>query len=224
MLSLAEFLIRSASENIDAGTNELEHLLLYSLMRGINARTVIEIGTRRGHSGVWLARAIEDNSGGRLFCIDPFNGTHGSDGEYDQQHAKARFARFGLSNYLILPDLSRVALPMFDDSSVDAAFIDGDHSYSGVSYDFSECKRIVRDGGLVMMHDISNVADVVRFVSELADRKERMLWLPGGLGGLAVYQKVEKKVADFLPLLDVPFQPSSFIARSIIYDGILEGA
>ena len=39
-------------------------------------------------------------------------------------------------------------------NSLDFLFLDGDHSYQGVSQDFSMYSRLVRSGGLVAFHDI----------------------------------------------------------------------
>lgn len=40
------------------------------------------------------------------------------------------------------------------DKKLDLLFIDGDHTYEGVSKDFFEYKKFVREGGLIVFHDI----------------------------------------------------------------------
>ena len=40
------------------------------------------------------------------------------------------------------------------DKKLDLLFIDGDHTYEGVSRDFFEYKKFVREGGLIVFHDI----------------------------------------------------------------------
>jgi cephalosporin hydroxylase len=55
---------------------------------------------------------------------------------------------------------------------VDVLFIDGDHSYEGAAADFAMYSPLVRDGGLVLFHDIRhNWPGVTRFWSELAARE-----------------------------------------------------
>jgi hypothetical protein len=43
--------------------------------------------------------------------------------------------------------------------SVDAAFIDGDHTFLGKVNDFYRVRRIMWPGGLIGMHDIANIAN-----------------------------------------------------------------
>ena len=43
----------------------------------------------------------------------------------------------------------------FDAEPVDFLFIDGDHSYEGVSRDFALYSSLVRPGGLVAFHDVA---------------------------------------------------------------------
>lgn len=45
-----------------------EGRLLQLLLRSIDARSVVEIGTLAGYSGVWIARALSD--GGRLYTLE----------------------------------------------------------------------------------------------------------------------------------------------------------
>jgi len=50
----------------------------------------------------------------------------------------------------------------------DVAFIDGDHSYDGVSRDFYLAKQIVPLGGWIFFHDYSNgTVEVTKFLDEL---------------------------------------------------------
>jgi cephalosporin hydroxylase len=43
---------------------------------------------------------------------------------------------------------------VLDGTSIDLLFIDGDHRYEGVKRDFLLYSRLVREGGLIMFHDI----------------------------------------------------------------------
>lgn len=42
----------------------------------------------------------------------------------------------------------------FGNVAIDSAFIDGDHDYRPTMFDFSECTRMVKAGGLVGFHDV----------------------------------------------------------------------
>lgn len=57
-----------------------------------------------------------------------------------------------------------------DGQAVDFLFIDGDHSYDGVSTDFELYSPLVRDGGLIAFHDIvspPHISGVGKFWNEI---------------------------------------------------------
>lgn len=71
----------------------------------------------------------------------------------------------------------------------DAAFIDGDHSYKGVSSDFKVCEKL--GIALIFIHDVNTIEDVKRFVYEqLNNAHYQALILQTSDGdGLAVFQR-----------------------------------
>lgn len=75
----------------------------------------------------------------------------------------------------------------------DFAFIDGDHSYEGVSRDFALYRHLIRPGGIVAFHDTVPNADrhepgVVAFVHELKWQFSSVEWFdPDGVGICAFY-------------------------------------
>jgi len=93
--------------------------LLSILVSTTAARTLVEVGTLGGYSGIWLARALAP--GGQLLTV-----------EYDDRHAtfaEERFAEAGLGSVVevvrgaaldVLPDLADRLGP----GSVDLAFVD----------------------------------------------------------------------------------------------------
>lgn len=56
---------------------------------------------------------------------------------------------------------------IFPKSDVDFLFIDGDHSYEGVKRDFYDYSRFVKQGGLIVLHDVCGLEDVHRFWEEI---------------------------------------------------------
>ena len=59
-------------------------------------------------------------------------------------------------------------------SPFDLLLIDGDHSYEGVSFDWEHYVPMVRDGGMVILHDVSNMAFGVHRLWE--ERREELAW------------------------------------------------
>lgn len=77
------------------------------------------------------------------------------------------------------------------DKVLDFLFIDGDHSYEGVSGDYRMYSKFVRPGGFIALHDIKDTpyhrrmgCDVARFWKELSGDKQEFCtdvdW--GGIG------------------------------------------
>jgi caffeoyl-CoA O-methyltransferase len=110
------------------------------LLRVAGAREVIEVGTLGGYSAIAMARALPAD--GRVRTI-----------ELSDMHAD--FAEDAVENSDVAGrvEVHRGAgadvLPMFADDSADAAFIDADKE-GYVTY-VTECLRIVRPGGLIMV-------------------------------------------------------------------------
>jgi len=107
-----------------------------------------EIGTADGGTNFLLTHALLTPKS--MLCVDL----------YVSQKAKLSYFAQGKV------DISFIDGPSCESSSVskaekiignqklDLLFIDGDHTYEGVSRDFFHYKRFVRDGGLIVFHDI----------------------------------------------------------------------
>ncbi|KAJ6450800.1 O-methyltransferase-domain-containing protein [Mycena sanguinolenta] len=117
------------------------------LASSIGAKKILEVGTLGGYSTIWLARALPAD--GELITL-----------EYNEKHAKVaqeNIDRAGLSSKIkIIVGLGHESmLQMHPDSPFDLIFIDADKP-SNVKY-FTEAKRLVRKGGVII------VDNVVRF-------------------------------------------------------------
>jgi len=149
-----------------------------ALLRQVSAlrpKTVLEIGTYRGGTLFLFATVAEDDA--LLVSIDlPME-------RFGEGYAKRRgklyraFARSGQRIELLRqhshdpPTVAAVAR-ILGGRLVDLLFIDGDHSYEGVAADFRLYSPFVRDGGLIVFHDIvpgkeEHVGEVPRFWQEL---------------------------------------------------------
>jgi predicted O-methyltransferase YrrM len=113
------------------------------------AHTVVEIGVAEGVSARRL-RAVMDRQG-TLYLIDPFRpGNVGI--SFTRMVARravggvrhGRAVWFRKKSYEVAPGWNR---------EIDFLFIDGDHSFEGVSRDWEEWSRHVKPGGRVALHD-----------------------------------------------------------------------
>jgi predicted O-methyltransferase YrrM len=114
--------------------------LIQILLKLASARRVIEIGTLAGYSAIAMARALPED--GRVDTIEL--------SEAHAAFAEKWIARSDVAGRVTVHRGAGVdVLPQLADGSADAAFIDADKpSYPRY---LTECQRILRRGGLVMV-------------------------------------------------------------------------
>ena len=109
------------------------------LLRLINARKVVEVGTLAGFSGIHIARAL--SAAGHLYTC-----------EREPHHAEAArdaFARAGLSSITVVEGDARASLASIASvGPFDAIFIDADKA--GYEYYVSWAAENLREGGLLL--------------------------------------------------------------------------
>ena len=115
-----------------------EGKLLYVLLRAVRAKTVLEVGSLAGYSGVWLARALPPD--GRLTTI-----------EKDPRHAalaRQAFAEAGLAARVrVLDGAALDVLPTLA-PGFDAIFLDADKASLPRYFEWS--LALLREGGLLL--------------------------------------------------------------------------
>ena len=144
--------------------------LIYSLVRAVKPKLVVETGSYIGYSGTCIAQALEDNGFGHLHCFDLFGqiGLNGDGkpayvspllGKVDSflEVARGHFRAAGLEHRITLhPGDSPAKLHEFFATSkqkADFAFIDGDHTINGCLKDWYEVVDNLAEDALVVLHD-----------------------------------------------------------------------
>lgn len=126
---------------------------------GERREVIVEIGCDRGGT-LWAWRQVcptvlgittADNSGQTGGSGDPLM-AHGALVLVGDSHEPATY------DWLV---------GVLDGRPVDLLVIDGDHSVAGVRADFAVYSPLVRDGGLVLLHDIDVVTDARAHVHEV---------------------------------------------------------
>jgi predicted O-methyltransferase YrrM len=131
--------------NITRDTGEF----LVVLVKAMDARRVLEIGTSNGYSALWLARAARD-VGGAVTTVEV--------SELKISLAKANFARSGLERFITLVhDNAGNVLKRTRESSVDLLFLDSERpEYPGW---WPDLKRVLRPGGLLVVDNATSHAE-----------------------------------------------------------------
>jgi predicted O-methyltransferase YrrM len=126
-------------------------------IRGLELKTVVEIGTARG--GVFYVLCQLASAAAKLLSIDLPGGEFGGGYMIEDQKRFRSFAKGKQKLYFLrfdshkLSTLNRVKQDLNGDK-IDLLFIDGDHTYEGVKADFDMYSPLVRNGGLIAFHDI----------------------------------------------------------------------
>lgn len=138
--------------------------ILYALIRSLKPVVLVEVGTYRGYAACYMARALQENNSGHLYCIDNFSlDDHVWRYGDPEKHWNENLAACGVRNWVTLlrGDSNKVQWP----DKVDFAYIDGWHSYRAVQLDFSICQE--KGAQCICLDDTINCVGPRLFVSGL---------------------------------------------------------
>lgn len=140
---------------------ETEGPYLYSLARlGSKLGCVVEIGSWKGKSTIWLAKGSLAVGGGKVYAIDPHPAGANTEKELSENIKKA-----GVESIVVPLVTSSIEALRGWNEPIGLLWIDGDHKYRGVQSDFLGWYPHVVEGGIIALHDTINRRAVKRFVS-----------------------------------------------------------
>lgn len=180
-------------------------------------RSILPAGSRICEIGVWkgeFANQLLTLNPRQLILIDPFQGVVSS-GNADGNNVEDAYLpsvyislverTLQLPNVLLLRGFSQEFLPLFRAATLDAVYIDGDHSYEGVKRDLALAWTAVKEGGYICGHDYetnkaktNNVYDfgVKRAVDEFCAEKKIEICAKGMDGQVSF--AIQKRQANLL--------------------------
>ena len=136
----------------DCGRNDIPELL-----KAHGMKTIAEIGVYKGEYTEVLAKA-----GLEVVGIDPwdeaveypyYNGKSNPQAIEDENYATAKKRLEGYPNAYLIKRTSMDAVELCEDESLDAVYIDGNHSFKYVAEDIASWAKKVKKGGFVCGHD-----------------------------------------------------------------------
>lgn len=144
---------------------------------------ILEIGVRRGASTRAFLKGLKERIGtGHLYSID--------------KDDRRRVIRENKENWTFLLGYSSTP-PTRDgyehgevewDKEIDIFFLDGDHSYEVAKADYFKYEPFVKEGGLIMMHDVTYSRFGVRFLWKAINYPKAIL--PFNNSGLGIINKI----------------------------------
>lgn len=145
--------------------------MLRVLAESVGAKSIVELGTSTGLSGMWFALALM-KTGGKLttFEIDPGRAAR----------ARAQFKKAGVDSLITViegdahQNIARLKEP------IDVVFIDADKE--GYLDYLTKLLPLVRPGGLILAHNVDSATDYVRAVTTNPDLETVFAGEGQGLG------------------------------------------
>jgi predicted O-methyltransferase YrrM len=183
--------------------------LYYGVVRALQPSHVLVIGSGYGFSVVCLALGLKDNGKGRLSFVDPSYDvlkhgpfkTVGGRGKWnDPREVIRHFGHFDVNQVVthykmrsdeFFPQYRTLGLPR-----IDLAFIDGNHSYEHVKFDFVEALGHMRKNSYVFLHD-TNI-----YIREMLRNSGVKRWL-----------KLLKREKELFEIIDFPFSSGVALMR-----------
>jgi hypothetical protein len=129
----------------------------YELMKVLEPAVFVELGTWNGDSFFTFCQAVQENRlSTTCYAVDHWKGDEMA-GEADssqfhrvQSYCSENYRAFA---YLMRTDFASAARE-FSDGQIGLLHIDGLHTYEAVSADFATWFPKVREGGVILLHDI----------------------------------------------------------------------
>ena len=149
--------VRQLTSEIDGWLSDGEGELLYELAKGVpSGQAIVELGSWKGKSTVWLAKGTEAGQRNKVYSIDPHSGSkaHVSEGE------RNTYTVF-LTN-LTKAGVQATVVPLVTNSDkatrrwregVGLLWIDASHEYEDVKHDFLSWKQHLLPGAIIALHD-----------------------------------------------------------------------
>ena len=122
----------------------------------------VEVGTHRADFARQICKRWH---GSQLYCIDPWNNPPGyeeqaktlwGNGDRQEDYQVARQVLYGEmgGRATMIRSTSEMAMPMFEDDSLDFVYLDGDHSQEAFAKDIQGWWPKLKFGGFMCGHDI----------------------------------------------------------------------
>jgi MMP 1-O-methyltransferase len=158
-------------ETIGGWLTPKEGRLLYQLARRCTGRgAIVEIGSWKGKSTIWLAHGARDGAGPTVYAIDPHTAvsdnlaTQSAVPTFDEFSRNIRAA--GVAELVAPMVMTSAQAARAFDRPVELIFIDGAHDYDSVALDLDLWFPKVLDGGTIAFHDTTAWEGPRRLVAE----------------------------------------------------------
>jgi predicted O-methyltransferase YrrM len=149
-----------AAAPIDGFVSVEEGRRLYELARNIRG-SIVEVGSWKGRSTIWLAFGSRDGKGGKVFAVDPHAGSkeHAERGESSTLRDFLRnIESTGVSDQIIPMVMTSEEARRNIDCPIGLLFLDGPNEIGLVKAEVDRWCECLDDGSIMAIHD--TLADI----------------------------------------------------------------
>jgi len=158
-----------------------QQMLLYWLIRGMKPDTVVEVGTHRGVTALYMAHALYDNGRGHLITCDPK--------DWNQEENLSSIPE--LANHITYERERGIDLNFVSIESVDLVFVDGFHEYEAVLEEIQYYLPLLTSEGVMVFHDCGGDNQQVGVNRAIEESGIEATWIPMS-GKLRIYCKFKE--------------------------------
>jgi len=152
--------INNFVSKIDGWLSFEEGKFLYETAKGISGKGVIvEIGSWKGKSTVWLAKGSQAGKKVKVYAVDPHTGADEQKIQYGNEiwtfeEFKGNIKKAGIENLVVpIVKTSEEAALGWDGEPIELLWIDGAHDYEFVKKDFDLWSKYIVEEGIIAFHD-----------------------------------------------------------------------
>ena len=169
---------------------------LLEILKLREPRVILEIGTAKGGTLFLFSRIASKDA--KIISLDLPKGEFGGGYSIFKIPLYKSFVRGRQKISLVRKDSHKLKTlnqirDILSGEKVDLLFIDGDHTYEGVKKDFEMYGPLVKNKGLIVFHDISDIpppTGVRRLWKEIkGNKKEIIEKMDLGWGGIGILEK-----------------------------------
>jgi predicted O-methyltransferase YrrM len=148
---------RTTAAAIEGWLTEAEGNLLFRMAAECPpGMAIVEIGSWKGKSTVWLASGVRSSAGTFVFAIDPHEQSLEDPGATTLEDLKRNLARSGVTDAVVpIVEMSHSAAPAFQPTP-GVVFVDGSHLQDAVRIDLDDWFPKLAEGGVLALHDVLN--------------------------------------------------------------------
>jgi len=148
---------RATAAAIEGWLTDAEGELLFRLAAACPPDlAVVEIGSWKGKSTVWLASGVRSSTGTLVFAIDPHEQSLEDPSATTLDDLKQNLARSGVAHVVVpIVGLSHTVASAFGQTP-GVLFLDGSHLQDAVRLDLDDWFPKLADGGVLALHDVLN--------------------------------------------------------------------